>query len=231
MSVVFPPAQQQVLLYDASGNPAVITGGNLQVVDAADGPVAPGTAASKSQLSAGQFNTAAPTLTNGQQAALQVDNAGNLKTTAGGPEQATYSGDVVKPFYRANRFGQSFVTTAGSDQTIVTGSSGKYIYICAIQVIVDTICFVTTGFPNGTDVAILFWDGPSASGNLLWYTRFFIPGSLPAISGFEYIEAATPSGYFFNCQTLGGNVVATINTSLTNGINAKISYGFTSQLF
>lgn len=71
--------RQKVLLFDAAGNALVVTGGNLQTVDAADGPVTPGTAAGKSILAGGQFLTAAPTFTNGQQGALQVDASGNLK--------------------------------------------------------------------------------------------------------------------------------------------------------
>jgi hypothetical protein len=51
--------------------------------DQSDGPVAPGTAASFSQLGGGVFNTAAPTLTNGQQAAFQMDNAGRLLVDIG----------------------------------------------------------------------------------------------------------------------------------------------------
>jgi len=50
--------------------------------DQSDGPVAPGTVASFSQLTGGQFNTVLPTLTNGQQAALQVDSSGRLLVTA-----------------------------------------------------------------------------------------------------------------------------------------------------
>jgi hypothetical protein len=42
------------------------------------GPVTPGTAASNSILGGGVFNSAAPTLSNGQQAADQLDAAGNL---------------------------------------------------------------------------------------------------------------------------------------------------------
>lgn len=48
--------------------------------DAADGAVAPGTAATKSALAGGQYVSAGITLTTGQQAALQLDVAGNLKT-------------------------------------------------------------------------------------------------------------------------------------------------------
>lgn len=43
------------------------------------GTVAAGTAATKSELIGGVFNTVAPTLTNGQQAAAQFDSSGNLK--------------------------------------------------------------------------------------------------------------------------------------------------------
>jgi hypothetical protein len=51
------------------------------VKDQADGPVSPGTAALFSQLAGGVFNSAAPTLTNGQQSALQLDSAGRLLVT------------------------------------------------------------------------------------------------------------------------------------------------------
>lgn len=48
------------------------------VKDQADGPVTPGTVASFSQLAGGQYNSSAPTLTTGQQAALQLDSTGKL---------------------------------------------------------------------------------------------------------------------------------------------------------
>lgn len=47
--------------------------------DLADGPVTPGIAAAKSMLGGGVYNSSAPTLTNGQQAALQMDSTGALK--------------------------------------------------------------------------------------------------------------------------------------------------------
>lgn len=50
----------------------------LPVKDLADGPVAPGAVAAFSQLAGGQFNTALPTLTNAQQAAIQLDASGRL---------------------------------------------------------------------------------------------------------------------------------------------------------
>ena len=52
--------------------------GTFTTSDLADGPVGAGTAATKSLLMGGIFNTVPPTLTNGQQAALQVDSGGRL---------------------------------------------------------------------------------------------------------------------------------------------------------
>ncbi len=46
--------------------------------DLADGPVAAGTAASKSLLTGVQYNSTLPTLTAGQQAAIQADSSGRL---------------------------------------------------------------------------------------------------------------------------------------------------------
>lgn len=48
------------------------------VKDQGDGPVTPGTVASFSMLIGGQYNTTLPTLTTGQQAAIQVDSSGRL---------------------------------------------------------------------------------------------------------------------------------------------------------
>ena len=64
----------------AASLPVVIASdqSTLIVRDQADGPVTPGAAASFSQLMGGQFNTALPTLTNAQQAAIQVDANGRL---------------------------------------------------------------------------------------------------------------------------------------------------------
>lgn len=52
--------------------------GNLLVKDYSVGPVTAGAAASGSSLIGGQFNTSLPTLTNTQQAAIQVDSSGRI---------------------------------------------------------------------------------------------------------------------------------------------------------
>ena len=76
---------QSHIIKDASGTAitSVANGGvqALQVNIQSAGPVSPGTAANFSNLVGGQFNTVLPTLTNGQQAALQVDSHGRLWST------------------------------------------------------------------------------------------------------------------------------------------------------
>lgn len=61
-------------------NPVAVTQSTSPWVtkDQSDGPVTPGAVASFSQLMGGQFNTALPTLTNTQQAAIQLDASGRL---------------------------------------------------------------------------------------------------------------------------------------------------------
>jgi len=54
----------------------------LNTKDAADGPVTPGAVAANSQLAGGQYNSTPPTLTTGQQVALQVDANGRLLVDA-----------------------------------------------------------------------------------------------------------------------------------------------------
>jgi len=48
------------------------------ITDYSDGPVTPGTVAAKSKLIGGQYSSTLPTLTTGQQAAIQVDSRGRL---------------------------------------------------------------------------------------------------------------------------------------------------------
>ena len=60
------------------------------VKDQSDGPVTPGAVASFSQLAGGQYNSSAPTLTTGQQAALQLTSAGALITSSSFSNDTNY---------------------------------------------------------------------------------------------------------------------------------------------
>lgn len=77
---------QNTIIRDASGN--AINSQNLsatywlQIVGPSNGPASPGTAANFSDLIGGIYNTSPPTLTNGQQASLQLDASGRLLVDA-----------------------------------------------------------------------------------------------------------------------------------------------------
>ena len=58
--------------------------------DQSDGPVTPGAVASFSQLMGGQYNSALPTLTTGQQSAVQLDSSGRLIVTFTDPDDKNY---------------------------------------------------------------------------------------------------------------------------------------------
>src|ERR1019366_8236059 len=64
--------------------------GNLHVLPASDGPVAPGTVATYSDLIGGQYSAILPTLTDGQQAAIQVDMHGRLLVAVTFPYDENY---------------------------------------------------------------------------------------------------------------------------------------------
>jgi len=57
---------------------AISVAGQASTLDASDGPVSPGAAATFASLAAGQYNTVLPTLASTQQAAIQLDSSGRL---------------------------------------------------------------------------------------------------------------------------------------------------------
>ena len=85
---------QQSTIADAAGNliTSVANGGvqALEVQSQTAGPVAPGTAAAFSDLIGGQFNTVLPTLTDGQQSAIQVDSSGRLIVVSSSADDHNY---------------------------------------------------------------------------------------------------------------------------------------------
>jgi hypothetical protein len=57
--------------------------GQLKVINPSEGPVAPGTAALNSILIGGQYNSTTPSLTSGQQSAIQLDSSSRLIVNVG----------------------------------------------------------------------------------------------------------------------------------------------------
>jgi hypothetical protein len=73
------PTDQTAIPVTQSGAWTVTQGTSPWVTkDQSDGPVTPGAVASFSSLIGGQYNAALPTLTDGQQSAIQIDSSGRL---------------------------------------------------------------------------------------------------------------------------------------------------------
>ena len=85
---------QYGVIADVSGNDVTTqaNGGQraLDVISQSNGPVTPGTAANFSDLIGGQYNSTLPTLTTGQQSAIQVDSRGRLLVTASSTDDHNY---------------------------------------------------------------------------------------------------------------------------------------------
>lgn len=75
--------------------------------DQADGPVTPGTVASFSQLAGGQFNSTPPTVTDGQQVALQVDSSGKLLVSSASADDHNYGTVGANTLRTASQIGNA----------------------------------------------------------------------------------------------------------------------------
>lgn len=99
----------QVIINNTGSNPVPIQGGNstsVKTADTSDGPVTPGTVATTSILTGGQYNSSLPTLASAQQAAVQLDSSGRvlvsqttataLNATVVQPTAANFNATVVQ---------------------------------------------------------------------------------------------------------------------------------------
>jgi hypothetical protein len=115
----------------------------LPVTDSADGTAVPGAVAANSTLIGGQFNTVLPTLTNTQQAAVQVDNHGRL---------------LISSFNNLDNTGAGTITALnGAIMAITNGCgavtfnvTGVWVATLTIQATVDGVNWSTV---NGSIVA------------------------------------------------------------------------------
>jgi len=92
--------------------------------DSADGPVSPGTVASKSILIGGQFNTALPTLTNTQQSAIQLDSSGRILVSSIANALPTGSNTIGAVTQASGPWTQNITQFGGSAVVTGTGASG-----------------------------------------------------------------------------------------------------------
>lgn len=98
-----------------AGTVAVTQSGTWTVATNGDGSASGGTAATKSLLSGGIYNSSAPTLTNGQQASLQLNASGALITSSTAPttSSATFQDGSIAFGSLTTSFA-TVITTGGS---------------------------------------------------------------------------------------------------------------------
>ncbi len=150
------------------------------------GTVAAGTAAANSMLTGAVFNSTAPTLTTGQQAAVQVSSRGGLLLGNGYPAGST-------PITISGTG-----TTGATTATLATGASVTT-YICGFSIRANANAAVTgnatvTGTITGT-LNFTQWTAPNASG--LGVTEEVFSPCIPASAvntGIAVISAAPSTG-------------------------------------
>lgn len=121
LDYIHATSETKIVGQDATGNNvnyvSADANGNMLVKDYSDGPVTPGTVASTASLIAGQFNTTLPTLTNTQQAAIQVDSKGRLLISNSETPISTASNTIVS------------VSNAASTQILASNTNRRMVYI------------------------------------------------------------------------------------------------------
>lgn len=170
----FTDGQEGGLQVDANGRLLA----TLQSV----GPVAAGTAAAKSNLSAGVYNSSPITLTNGQQAATQFDSAGRtlVKVDAALPTGTNSIGAVTNT-YLTNALIGEYETVAASQTAQVLGATGAAgDYLAGVLIVPAT---TSPGnviiLDNATSITI-FTGGASSVSNLV---PFMVPLGMTSVSG------------------------------------------------
>jgi hypothetical protein len=121
----------------------VNTNAQLLVFDAADGSATGGTAAGNSSLAGGIYNTTLPSLTNEQQASLQLDSNGRLLVDATAKDN-TGSGTVTA-------LNGSVVATTNGCGSVTFNVTGTWVATLSLEATVDGVTWETT---NGSIVAL-----------------------------------------------------------------------------
>lgn len=184
--------------------------------DASDGPVAPGTVASFSMLNGGQFNTVLPTLTNTQQAALQVDSSGRLYVNIAASAGAIAVTQSTSPW----------VTSDLADGSVAAGTAGT-------KSILGGLVFNTAApsLTNGQQVAL---QGDS-SGNLKVNLQTAIPAGTNSIGNIGTVTTVSAVTAITNALPAGTNLLGAVNLDIggtavspTNPIPVYLQDGGTS---
>lgn len=223
---------------DLSGNmilPFVDSFGNIQ--DSANGPVSPGTAAVKSALVGGQYNSSLPTAATGQQMALQIDKNGRLLVSSQIISTAPYVTYQNQQSINTNAtyFTQFSASANIGIKEFYAGGTGigkqtLYLYVPANSVILPG-----GNFDSISDVAQWSWVTNGGTGSIAYSTvqkysgtgscaLTFTNSDSTKLQGVKYTYS-TPADYsiyryvsaqFYNTVSTGGAYTRTIAIILTD---------------
>lgn len=210
--------------------------------DAADGPVAAGTAALKSILIGGQFNTTLPTLTTGQQAALQTDSSGRLLVSGISQDVAPATINIttrdIASTTAVGANGQNFITGAPtanstasfaftSECTVVVQVTGVWTGTLQIETSMDS---GTTWSPysvnqDGTSYILnAFTANFTGRSNVSAYTNFRVR-AIAAVTGtatVKIVESVNPATVFIaNAIKLTDNSGDSANITANNDLEVS----------
>lgn len=207
-----------VRLTDGTNVNAIYDTGAQKVTDTANGPVAPGVAATHSQLAGGVYNSSDVSLTTGQQTALQLDARGFLKTTLADSALRPYTIEATESFFkRTYQITTNIFLPSTSMHSLILLSnpvgSGKTLYLRNITLA------NTTGAAKTVTLSVNSNPTVSVVGTPLTPTSLNIGGGANAsVCVVTYNNIATGGGHaetmtVTNTGTVLSSIVATNETN------------------
>lgn len=197
---------------------------------AIQGSVGAGTAATKSVLIGGVFNSSAPTLTNGQQAAAQFDSSGNLKVNI---QSGGGTGGTASSFAAAfPASGTAIGAKNGSNMVNLVADASNFLEVncatgCAGGTFNNNADGVATSATNGQTAAWLYaWNGSTwdrleddGSKNLKVNLATAVPAGTNLIGKVGIDQTTVGTTNAVSIADIGANAV------VTGGVNGSLSVG------
>lgn len=216
------PSGASTAANQATGNASLATITSNQT--AVQGSKTGGTAAASSLLSGGVYNSVAPTLTNGQQAAFQFDVNGNLKTSGGGGGGGAIT--AASGSYSSGAISSGAVVDLGSQADAQCGTPNGSCSLIALMkynnsavgnsIAAGTAIIGKVGIDqttDGTTNAVHLTAGTNLVG------KFGIDQTTPGTTNGVQVNAALPAG----TNLLGKTGIDQTTPGTTN--NVTVSYG------
>lgn len=212
---------------------------SLQLIDNPVGPVSAGTAGTASFLIGGVFNTALPTLTNTQQAAIQVDSSGRIITS---PSKSSVDNNGSGTIAALNG---TVVATTNGCSSVTFDVTGTWVATITIEATagdgnwfivngdVDTTNSITSSFTINTFVTIPCGSFPQVRLRASAYTSGTTNITWNAGVGSNIVEVFNTNPASLATTTrlndASGNAIAAINNQLETRDVLNVSFQYRAQ--